>query len=140
VRDPRPLASSPRILRRQAPSDAGAAEAPVAGHRPSANLTAGDGTKNGLPAPKKEPVTNHNNYLTGKTPYKEQRAELSGFSQQYISGLDQGRRNLTVVSLYELATALGVTHMELVLAIDEESRSPRARRIRSHARIRATSD
>src|ERR1700687_3382995 len=37
------MASSPRILRRPAPSDAGAAEAPVAGHRPSANLTAGDG-------------------------------------------------------------------------------------------------
>src|ERR1700732_1948154 len=37
-----------------------------------------------------------------------------GFSQQYISGLEQGRRNPTVVSLYELATALGVSHMELV--------------------------
>jgi transcriptional regulator with XRE-family HTH domain len=47
-------------------------------------------------------------------------AELSGFSQQYISGLEQGRRNPTVVSLYELATALGVSHMELVRAIDEE--------------------
>ena len=47
-------------------------------------------------------------------------AELSGFSQQYISGLEQGRRNPTVVSLYELATALGVSHIELVRAIDEE--------------------
>src|ERR1700730_15590660 len=37
------MSNSPRILRRPAPSDAGAAEAPVAGHRPSANLTAGDG-------------------------------------------------------------------------------------------------
>jgi transcriptional regulator with XRE-family HTH domain len=51
---------------------------------------------------------------------QEQLAELSGFSQQYISGLEQGRRNPTVVSLYELATALGVSHMELVRAIDEE--------------------
>jgi transcriptional regulator with XRE-family HTH domain len=41
---------------------------------------------------------------------QEQLAELSGFSQQYISGLEQGRRNPTVVSLYELATALGVSH------------------------------
>jgi transcriptional regulator with XRE-family HTH domain len=45
---------------------------------------------------------------------QEQLAELSGFSQQYISGLEQGRRNPTIVTLYELATALGVSHMELV--------------------------
>ena len=45
---------------------------------------------------------------------REELAERSGFSQQYISGLEQGRRNPTVVSLYELATALGVSHMELV--------------------------
>jgi transcriptional regulator with XRE-family HTH domain len=31
-----------------------------------------------------------------------------------ISGLEQGRRNPTIVSIYELATALGVSHMELV--------------------------
>lgn len=35
---------------------------------------------------------------------QEQLAELSGFSQQYISGLEQGRRNPTLVSIYELAT------------------------------------
>jgi transcriptional regulator with XRE-family HTH domain len=51
---------------------------------------------------------------------QEQLADLSGFSQQYISGLEQGRRNPTVVSLYELATALGVSHIELVRVIDEE--------------------
>ena len=51
---------------------------------------------------------------------QEQLADLSGFSQQYISGLEQGRRNPTVVSLYELAMALGVGHIELVRAIDEE--------------------
>ena len=45
---------------------------------------------------------------------QEQLAELSGFSQQYISGLEQGRRNPTIVSLYELATARGVSHMELL--------------------------
>ena len=41
---------------------------------------------------------------------QEQLAEISGFSQQYISGLEQGRRNPTIVTLYELATALGVNH------------------------------
>lgn len=45
---------------------------------------------------------------------QERFAEISGFSQQYISGLEQGRRNPTVVTLYELATALGVSHVELV--------------------------
>jgi transcriptional regulator with XRE-family HTH domain len=45
---------------------------------------------------------------------QEEFAERSGFSQQYISDLERGLRNPTVVSLYELAQALGVTHMELV--------------------------
>lgn len=33
----------------------------------------------------------------------------SGFSQQYISGLERGRRNPTVITLHELAQALGVS-------------------------------
>jgi transcriptional regulator with XRE-family HTH domain len=45
---------------------------------------------------------------------QEQLAEISGFSQQYISSLEQGRRNPTVITLYELAFALGVSHVELV--------------------------
>ena len=45
---------------------------------------------------------------------QEQLAEISGFSQQYLSGLEQGRRNPTVVNIYELANALGVSHMDLV--------------------------
>jgi transcriptional regulator with XRE-family HTH domain len=51
---------------------------------------------------------------------QEQLVELSGFSQQYLSGLEQGRRNPTIVSLYELATALGVSHMELVRSAEDE--------------------
>jgi transcriptional regulator with XRE-family HTH domain len=49
---------------------------------------------------------------------QEQLADLSGFSQQYISGLEQGRRNPTIVSIYELASALGVSHIELVRPIE----------------------
>jgi transcriptional regulator with XRE-family HTH domain len=45
----------------------------------------------------------------------------SGFSQQYLSGLEQGKRNPTVVTLYELAQAIGVTHVDLVMP-DEKSR------------------
>lgn len=41
---------------------------------------------------------------------QERFAELSGFTQQYISGLEQGRRNPTVVTVFELAQALGVGH------------------------------
>ena len=45
---------------------------------------------------------------------QEEFAERSGFSQQYISGLERGERNPTIVTLYELAQALGVNHVELV--------------------------
>ena len=48
---------------------------------------------------------------------QEQFAALSGFNQQYLSGLEQGHRNPTVVTVYELAKALGVSHVELVKPI-----------------------
>ncbi|WP_345741490.1 helix-turn-helix transcriptional regulator [Jannaschia rubra] len=52
---------------------------------------------------------------------QEQVEELSGFSQQYLSGLERGRRNPTIITLYELAQALGVDHLEL-LKPDEDAR------------------
>ena len=45
---------------------------------------------------------------------QEQFADISGFSQQYISGLEQGQRNPTVVTIYELSLALGVNYIELL--------------------------
>jgi transcriptional regulator with XRE-family HTH domain len=45
---------------------------------------------------------------------QEQFAEISGFSQQYISSLEQGRRNPTIITIYELSVALGVSHIDLV--------------------------
>ena len=51
---------------------------------------------------------------------QEQVAERSGFGQQYLSGLERGRRNPTVVTLYELAQALEVTPVELIKPDDEE--------------------
>lgn len=51
---------------------------------------------------------------------QEQVAERSGFRQQYISGLESGRRNPTVVTLYELATALGVDHIALMQPSDAD--------------------
>lgn len=45
---------------------------------------------------------------------QEQVEEISGFSQQYLSDLERGKRNPTIVTLYELAQALGVSHVDLV--------------------------
>lgn len=45
---------------------------------------------------------------------QEQFAERSGFTQQYISGLEAGQRNPSIVSVYELAQALGVSHLDLL--------------------------
>jgi transcriptional regulator with XRE-family HTH domain len=45
---------------------------------------------------------------------QEEFADVSGFSQQYISSLERGRRNPTIITLYELSIALGVSHLDLV--------------------------
>lgn len=50
---------------------------------------------------------------------QERFSEASGFTQQYISDLERGRRNPTVVTLFELASTLGISHVDLVLP-DEE--------------------
>jgi transcriptional regulator with XRE-family HTH domain len=57
---------------------------------------------------------------------QESFAEVSGFTQQYVSGLETGQRNPTVVTLYELASTLGVSHVDLVTP-DDEARSERAK-------------
>ncbi|WP_407187701.1 helix-turn-helix domain-containing protein [Bradyrhizobium centrosematis] len=57
---------------------------------------------------------------------QEKFAEVSGFTQQYISDLERGRRNPTVVTLFELASTLGVSHVDLVLP-DDEARDERPR-------------
>ncbi len=46
----------------------------------------------------------------------------SGFSQQYLSGLERGQRNPTIITLYELAQAIGVSHMDLVAPDDDADR------------------
>jgi transcriptional regulator with XRE-family HTH domain len=48
---------------------------------------------------------------------QERFAEKSGFSQQYLSSLENGRRNPSIVTVYELATALGVSHLDLLRPI-----------------------
>jgi transcriptional regulator with XRE-family HTH domain len=58
---------------------------------------------------------------------QEQLAEISGFSQQYISGLERGERNPTVVTVYEIARALGVGHLDL-LTPDDGGKSAKSAR------------
>lgn len=48
---------------------------------------------------------------------QEQASDLTGVSQQYISGLEQGRRNPTVLTLHELAGPLDARPSDLLAAI-----------------------
>ena len=45
---------------------------------------------------------------------QEQLAERSGLSQQYLSSLERGQRNPSIVTIYVVATALGVSHLDLL--------------------------
>ncbi len=45
---------------------------------------------------------------------QEQLAEVSGFTQQYLSTVESGRANPTIVTIYEIATAMGAHYLELV--------------------------
>jgi transcriptional regulator with XRE-family HTH domain len=53
---------------------------------------------------------------------QEQFAELSGFTQQYLSDLERGCRNPTVVTLFELSRPLDVEPVALIMP-DEEALS-----------------
>ena len=49
---------------------------------------------------------------------QEELAVKSGFGQNYISDLERGRRNPTVVTLWEIAQALGVSPVDLITPDD----------------------
>ncbi|HEY9214233.1 MAG TPA: helix-turn-helix transcriptional regulator [Ancylobacter sp.] len=50
----------------------------------------------------------------GQNLTQEQLAVLSGFSQQYLSDVERGLKNPTIITIYEIGLALGVSHMALV--------------------------
>ena len=54
----------------------------------------------------------------GKGLTQERLSELCGLSQQYLSGLERGKRNPTIVTIYEIAQALDVSHVELVTPVE----------------------
>jgi transcriptional regulator with XRE-family HTH domain len=45
---------------------------------------------------------------------QEQFAEKSGFSQQYLSSLENGKRNPSVITLFEIAVALDLQPADLL--------------------------
>lgn len=51
---------------------------------------------------------------------QEEMSALSGFGQNYLSDLERGHRNPTVVTLWELSQALGVAPADLITR-DEEA-------------------
>jgi transcriptional regulator with XRE-family HTH domain len=50
---------------------------------------------------------------------QEQLEDRCGVSQQYLSGLESGTRNPTIVILVKIAGALGVGVVDLLEGIDE---------------------
>lgn len=54
---------------------------------------------------------------------QEKAAEVTGVSQQYISGLERGRRNPTVLTLYQLSIPLKGEPVDL-LRPEEELANP----------------
>jgi transcriptional regulator with XRE-family HTH domain len=50
---------------------------------------------------------------------QEQAADVTGVSQQYISGLERGRRNPTVLTLHELSGPLGAEPVDLLQIVEE---------------------
>lgn len=56
---------------------------------------------------------------------QEELAIRSGFTQQYLSDLERGRRNPTIITLYEIAMALGVNHIDLVQPDEQDTSNSR---------------
>src|SRR5260370_16846718 len=70
---------------------------------------------------------------------QEQLGDISGFSQKYISGVERGHRNPTVVTVYELATALGANYLDLMRPPPRRKRSlgPIPARSADYAQLRS---
>jgi transcriptional regulator with XRE-family HTH domain len=58
---------------------------------------------------------------------QEQFAVKSGFSQQYLSSLENGKRNPSVITLYEIAVALSVQPADLLRPARVRSKAKQTR-------------
>lgn len=45
---------------------------------------------------------------------QEELADVSGFTQQYLSTVENGHANPTIVTIYEIATAMGACYLDLL--------------------------
>ncbi|AXN01973.1 MULTISPECIES: helix-turn-helix domain-containing protein [Acetobacter] len=50
-------------------------------------------------------------------------SDRSGFSQQYLSGLEKGHRNPTVITLFELARCLETTPDEFLRGVKSDTQT-----------------
>jgi transcriptional regulator with XRE-family HTH domain len=53
---------------------------------------------------------------------QEELAELSGFSQQYLSTIESGRANPTIVTIYEIAMSMSVHYLDLLQPVPRATR------------------
>ncbi|QFR34644.1 helix-turn-helix domain-containing protein [Ancylobacter sp. TS-1] len=70
---------------------------------------------------------------------QEELAVRSGFSQQYLSDVERGLKNPTIITLYEIALALSVSHVALVEPdgmANEMAPEPKRRRAAGASRIK----
>ena len=57
-------------------------------------------------------------YRKSKDMSQEKLAELSGLHRTYISDIEQGNRNVSLININRLSEALNVSASELVSALD----------------------
>ncbi len=53
---------------------------------------------------------------------QEKLSDLSGFTQQYLSTVESGIANPTIVTIYEIAAAMGGSYTELLMPPTRRSR------------------
>ena len=49
---------------------------------------------------------------------QERLAELAGLHRTYIGGIEQGRRNVSLINIYRIAGALGCQPVELLQTVE----------------------
>jgi transcriptional regulator with XRE-family HTH domain len=53
---------------------------------------------------------------------QEELADVSGFTQQYLSTVENGHANPTIITIYEIATSMGAHYLDLLRPPSRQSR------------------